>query len=98
MNVVKKAFGTSTRIKVLILCVVVLILAASIMCGRLVWFQQGLYQTPDIATVDVGAVPTRAAAALVVELRLRDPPGVPALKAEDPDHEDPELVPLDEQM
>ena len=58
MNVVKKAFGTSTRIKVLILCVVVLILAASIMCGRLVWFQQGLYQTPDIATVDVGAVPT----------------------------------------
>ncbi|MBN1977200.1 MAG: DUF4350 domain-containing protein [Anaerolineae bacterium] len=58
MNVIKKAFGISTRIKVLILCVIVLILAASIMCGRLVWFQQGLYKTPEITAIDVGAVPT----------------------------------------
>ncbi|MFL7790510.1 MAG: DUF4350 domain-containing protein [Anaerolineae bacterium] len=55
MNTSKKM---PTGIKLLLLLVFCLLLAGGIFGVRLLRFHRGIYATPDIATIDVGVVPT----------------------------------------
>jgi len=53
MNILKK-----TPVKLLLLVILCLALAGLILLGRLLWFREGLYSSPEIAEIEVGVVPT----------------------------------------